>query len=231
MEKDVKPEPRSFCLESCKSEGFPRLPCTCPHPEHYHYHSIIIPVHYHYLHCSHPAHTLSIIIIIIIPHLPHYHSSCCSSILCWSKLLGQLLGGYDSTGASRQRENVKTQNKLLMMMIASEIVFGTAHINFLSFLTCLYAASTDEGFVQLEESSKSRRPQFFLFTDRSVQYCHVTNMSKAQNLHKAVVYLAFISSNNGVDHLFQDWGVPGDGGFGVGNLLLFDMQTTKYQKW
>ena len=89
-------------------------------------------------------------------------------------------------------------------MIASEIVFGTAHINFLSFFTCLYPASTDEGFVQLEEFSKSRCPQFFLITDRSVQYFHVTNMSDIKNLHQAVAYLALISFNNGVDHLLQD---------------------------
>merc|ERR1719264_713147 len=41
----------------------------------------------------------------------------------------------------------------------------------------LYPASTDEGFVQLKESSKSRCSQFFL---------------------------ALISFNNGVDHLLQD---------------------------
>ena len=89
------------------------------------------------------------------------------------------------------------------MMIAPEIVFGTAHITFISFLTCLYAASTDEGFVQLEESSKSGFPQFFLITEEvfniTLEICLHT-----QDLHKAVVYLALISSNNRVDHLFQD---------------------------
>ena len=82
------------------------------------------------------------------------------------------------------RENVKMQNKLLMM-IAPEIVFGTTHIKFKSFLTCLYAASTDEGFVQLEESSKSGFPQFFLITEEVFnitmkQICHTPKICTNQ---------------------------------------------------
>ena len=90
------------------------------------------------------------------------------------------------------------------MMIAPEIVFGTTHIKFKSFLTCLNAASTDEGFVQLEESSKSGFPQFFLTTEEVFNITNEQICLNTQDLHKAVLYLALISSNNRVDHLFQD---------------------------
>ena len=90
------------------------------------------------------------------------------------------------------------------MMIAPEIVFGTAHFNFILFLTCLYAASTDEGLVQLEESSKSGFPQFFLTREKVFNITMEQICLHTQDLHKAVVYLALISSNNRVDHLFQD---------------------------
>ena len=51
-------------------------------------------------------------------------------------------------------------------------------------------------------------------------------MSDTQDLHKAVVYLALISSNNRVDHLFQDWGVPG---FEVVKLCNQPNTKCKYQ--
>ena len=49
-------------------------------------------------------------------------------------------------------------------------------------------------------------------------------MSDIKNLHQAVAYLALISFNNGVDHLLQDWGVPGFEGSSCQHFT--DMQPT-----
>ena len=57
-------------------------------------------------------------------------------------------------------------------------------------------------------------------------------MSDIKNLHQAVAYLALISFNNGVDHLLQDWGVPGFEGSSCQTftvLLTCNQPKTKFQ--